>query len=376
MKGLITLSAAALATFPLSAAENTNLSPLPIVGETSVGAPANPDRFTFVVAGDNRAAGRDIPMPPTANQVFSEMRLLRPAFCLWTGDSIYGTDDTPGEADHEYAAFLRDAAAAATPIFNAPGNHEIFKRRELEQVYMRAMGRLFGSFDYGRSHFIALDTEEIGRPPGIGAEQQKWLEADLDAHANAAHFFVFSHHPLFPKDPDDGFANAANRDAIHRLFVEHHVSTVFSGHEHLYYASVHDGVHYVVTGGGGAPADAAPEEGGFQHYLLVHVDGAAVTTAVLEPWRLFARTGPLQPDGACTALVTNYQFQPVRVAIDFPAALPAGEAAASATWTYKGKTHPLTAEVMPADSPGLITVTLTVPKGRAAVVTLHKRTGS
>ncbi len=143
-----------------AAGETTRaLLPLPVPSAASqIAPPADPEHFMFAIAGDNRAAGRDVPPPPTARQIFSELRLLRPAFCLWTGDAIYGSDDTVGEARAEYEAFLGDAAAAATPIFNAPGNHEIYERRDMETVYEKSMGRLYGSFDYGNAHVIALDT--------------------------------------------------------------------------------------------------------------------------------------------------------------------------------------------------------------------------
>ena len=133
-----------------------------------------------------------MPIPPTAGRIFEEMRLLQPAFTLWTGDSIYGSDDTVGEAEAEYHVFLADAAKSNTPIFNAPGNHEIFDRPELAALYEKCMGRLYGSFDYGHSHFIALNTEEIGLNGGIGKEQRDWLERDLEANKGAAHIFAFT----------------------------------------------------------------------------------------------------------------------------------------------------------------------------------------
>ncbi|HVU36526.1 MAG TPA: metallophosphoesterase [Opitutaceae bacterium] len=358
---------------PLSATAERPLVPLPVPGTGQWSAGAAGDHFEFVVAGDNRAAARDLPPPPTAGEIFREVRLLRPSFCLWTGDTIYGSDDTVGEAEQEYDAFLNSAAAAATPIFNAPGNHEIFKRADLERLYARRMGPLFGSFDAGRSHFIALDTEELGRPPGIGDAQRAWLEHDLEQNRGAAHIFVFMHHPLFPKDKTDGFGNRANRDAIHRLFVQYHVAYVFSGHEHLYYASVHDGVHYVVTGGGGAPTDAAPEDGGFQNYVVVQVDGDRVTTTVLQPWRLFSSSGPVAPDNSTSTIVSNYNHDPVTVTVGFPAARPAGEMEATAAWTYKGKSHPIAATIVPAGQPGITAVQVTVPRDRAALVSLRAK---
>ena len=78
------------------------LLPLPTIPGPIRGATASdPNHFTFVVAGDNRSTGRDIPAPPTARQIFLELRTLAPAFSLWTGDTIYGSDDTVGEAEAE-----------------------------------------------------------------------------------------------------------------------------------------------------------------------------------------------------------------------------------------------------------------------------------
>lgn len=356
----------------LCAATDRPLAPLPIPGLDHLSG-VTPDHFEFVVAGDNRAAARDLPPPPTAARIFREMRLLRPDFCLWTGDTIYGSDDTAGEAEHEYDVFLRSAATAETPIFNAPGNHEIFKRADLQRIYRARMGRLFGSFDAGNSHFIALDTEELGRPPGIGPGQQAWLQRDLARNQGAAHIFVFMHHPLFPVDPHDGFASATNRDEIHRLFVRYHVGYVFSGHEHLYYASVHDGVHYVVTGGGGAPSDAAPEQGGFQNYVVVRVDGGRVTTTVLQPWRLVSQVGPVGPAGLADAVVANYNHDAVAVTVEFPMGRPAETLVPAASWTYKGNTHPLNPRIVPGRDPGQIGVRVTVPRDRAAFITVRGR---
>ncbi len=212
-----------------SAADTTRpLAPLPATPEIRKVVPAvDPDHFAFVLAGDNRAAGRNLPMPPTAGRIFEEMRLLQPALAVWTGDSIYGSDDSVGEADAEYDAFLSLAALSKTPIYNAPGNHEIFDRPELAALYKKRMGRLYGSFDYGHSHFIALNTEEIGLGGGIGKEQRDWLERDLEANKNAAHIFAFTHHPLFARTKE-GFSDLANRDDIHKLFVKYGIKHVCS----------------------------------------------------------------------------------------------------------------------------------------------------
>ncbi|HEV2473322.1 MAG TPA: metallophosphoesterase, partial [Chthonomonadales bacterium] len=250
-----------------------SLLPLPSTARQVAPAP-DPNDFTFIVAGDNRAAGRGVPMPPTAGEIFTEARILRPAFVLWTGDTIYGSEEPVAEAADEYAGFLKLAASASVPVYNAPGNHEIFQRPEMQTLYEKKMGRLYGSFDYGNSHFIALDTERIGKGANLGSQEMEWLKQDLEQHRASRNIFAFMHHPLFAKDAKDGFRVRSERDALHALFVRYGVKNVFSGHEHLFYKSVHQGVSYWVSGGSGAPADAMPDDGGFQHYLLVDVRGS------------------------------------------------------------------------------------------------------
>lgn len=350
------------------------LRPLPIEAAGSrASQPADPNRFSFIVAGDNRSAGRGIPPPPTAERIFTEIHLLHPAFVLWTGDTIYGSEEPVAEARTEYDSFLNQAAQAAAPIYNAPGNHEIYDRPEMADLYISRMGPLYGSFDYGNTHIIALDTEEIGSHGGIGTEQMAWLRQDLAVHKQAAHLIAFMHHPLFPKDAKEGFASSDNRDALHRLFVENNVRNVFSGHEHLFYKSEHDGVTYWVSGGGGAPTDAPVDEGGFQHYLRVEVDGANLTVTVLQPWRLFATVEQNATDGSAAGLLSNYNACDLPMYLEFPAnAVPSGSSVAAA-WTYKGKTHPLDATIVPSSGANSVTVRVVVPKNRAARVTIAPR---
>jgi 3',5'-cyclic AMP phosphodiesterase CpdA len=323
--------------------------------------------FTFILSGDNRSAGRGVPMPPTLERVCTEIGLLRPAFTLWTGDTIYGSDDTVAEADAEYDVFLTFAAKTETPVYNAPGNHEIFDRSDLEALYQKRMGLLYGSFDYGNSHFIALNTEEIGLNGGIGKQQGDWLEQDLEANRSAEHIFAFMHHPMFAKPGEkEGWADSTLRDRIHALFLKYGVKNVFSGHEHLYYHGMRDGINYYISGGAGAPADASPEHGGYQHYVLFTVDGDKVTPTILQPWRLFAGRAPGRSDS--TVLVSNYNNDDLDVCVELPKSGSNDKVAPTASSVYKGQSKALTASIIPGGRKGFVTVRVKVPAHRSAIV--------
>src|SRR5256885_9090101 len=76
-------------------------------------------------------------------------------------------------------------------------------------------GPAYGAFDYGNSHFIALNTEDVGGPPAptptatpekklkldpgfVSPQQLKLLKSDLEANKAKAHIFDVMHHPIKP----------------------------------------------------------------------------------------------------------------------------------------------------------------------------------
>lgn len=268
--------------------------------------------FVFVVAGDNRPTTHGAPYPRVLDTVLSEIRLIQPDLVLWTGDTVYGYGDKDRtELAGEYATFMKKAAHADVPIFNAPGNHEVHpnvtpcdKAGVCEDEFKAHFGDLYGSFDYRGVHFIALDTEEVGhttivdgKPTGvqvIDGDQLKWLKDDLEAHKSARAIFAFFHTELTPSPNDeDGLTHPALGNAldIRALFAKYHVKGVFQGHEHLLYApdpKTTEGVHYFVAGGAGAPMYARPENGGVSNYIVVEMKGSDATFTIVEPGRFYA----------------------------------------------------------------------------------------
>jgi hypothetical protein len=88
------------------------------------------------------------------------------------------------------------------------------------------------SFDYGNSHFVALDN------PGGGASTLSttvatWLDGDLKAAEGRGltHAFIFSHGPEYYMD---GHSDSGFPSAFITVFNKHPIiSATFHGHEHL-----------------------------------------------------------------------------------------------------------------------------------------------
>jgi len=141
-------------------------------------------------------------MPPAFDEICQEIGLVHPPFVLWTGDDINGYGDTVAEANGEYDTFLASEAKTGVPVFSATGNHEYSLDPDLLPVWLKRMGTLYGSFDYGNSHFIAVNTTPV-MPDGtiqsgtLDPDQWAWLESDLKANQGATNIFVFLHHYVF-----------------------------------------------------------------------------------------------------------------------------------------------------------------------------------
>jgi hypothetical protein len=310
---LLLLTAACIGQM-VAAAQMPLLAPLPGTGKLIKAE--NLTQFSFVAAGDNRPAHAKCLQPAIAKEIFSAVPTLnpRPAFVLWGGDTIYGKQpEKPKRIHRQYKEFLTIAATASTPIFNAPGNHEMDDRnnvpsKEMRALYEKNMGSTFGAFTYGNSRFIALNSEN--EPPSespatspanpkkkgkselpgyVTKKQLVLLQQDLDGHRDAAHIFIFLHHPVKPANSADGLA-PDNAAALERMFRRYsNISYVISGHEHMYYNAAggrnevipppkrsdpFQPPYYLVSGGAGAPLKSLP--GGFYHYLVFKVDGANI----------------------------------------------------------------------------------------------------
>jgi len=266
-------------------------------------------------------------------QLFKDAQKFKPVFFLWSGDIIYGHETKKDKLGPQYQEFFGIARLAKAPVFNAPGNHEmdVITKAPNEKIetpdpemlkhYLHFMqypkdGPAYGAFDYGNSHFIALNTEEVGGPPAptptatpekklkldpgfVSPQQLKLLKSDLEANKAKAHIFVFMHHPIKPLKKSSGLYEP-NAKMLESLFENYpNVSYVIAAHEHLYYNATGttlkpadrrdpspNGPSYLVSGGAGAPLDSCPSGAGancaaYHHYLVFEVDQDTVRVQVV-----------------------------------------------------------------------------------------------
>ncbi|MFI5385095.1 MAG: metallophosphoesterase family protein [Fimbriimonadales bacterium] len=245
--------------------------------------PLPPDRddFTFVALGDNRPAGSGQPPTDVFKRILTEVAWIHPAFVLSTGDLIYGNEESIEQYRKECAWIKPLVAGVGVPFFNAPGNHEINARAEFQSEYTKQFGAMYGSFDYGGCRFIGLATDQADSTAKFTPAELSWLDTAL---ADKKPAFIFQHRPYFARKPDPSdAATVDSAPAIAAKFAPANVKAVFEGHDHVFNHTTHGGVEYYIAGGAGAPLDAAPEEGGFFHYLLVHVRNGKVEDITVMP---------------------------------------------------------------------------------------------
>ncbi|MCX7598314.1 MAG: metallophosphoesterase [Armatimonadetes bacterium] len=253
-------------------------------------------RWAFVVMADVRHFMPIVPSPVFERAV-AEINVLRPDFAVIIGDLIFGYSDDRAQLKRMWDAYFEVVERCRVPLFPVVGNHDVSKPMH-EELWRELVGPMYYAFRYGSALFLCLASDEAANPGMIGAEQEQWVAAQLEAHQDARQLFVFVHQPLFIGGPQTRW------DAIHELLRRHPALTkvCFAGHHHVYnLLPERDGVRYVICGGGGSETGPLPEAGDFHHYLLVSVKGDAVHWAVIK-------TGAVEAEDA----VTQEQAEVVR----------------------------------------------------------------
>lgn len=200
-------------------------------------APADPAPVRFLAFGDSGGGGSD------QYALLEQMYTVKYDLIIHTGDIAYD-DGTIGQYEDNVFGVYADLFKNI-PFFPASGNHDY---RTLSGAPFRSVFNLPGdekwySYDWGRVHFAALDTEADYRT------QAEWLDRDL-ATSTLPWRIVYLHKP--PYSSGSHGSDLALREALAPVLARHGVQLVLAGHDHNYERiAPQNGTYYVVTGGGG-----------------------------------------------------------------------------------------------------------------------------
>ncbi|HEY1813551.1 MAG TPA: metallophosphoesterase [Kofleriaceae bacterium] len=260
-------------------------------GEFATAPPLGADvPFSFVVFGDSRNGIEQ------HRRVLDRVVAEAPTFVLATGDMV-----DEGYNEDQWQAFfdVEEKLMKGTVLFPALGNHDRQGRGRTADTYRAYFAvpenggdpERYYAFTYASARFVVLDSNSNSFSL---TDQTAWLERELIAtrqDPSIRHIFIVMHHPPFSVSLHGGAVDLRERWVP--LFEKYQVSAVFSGHDHVYERAEHDGIHYFVSGGAGAPlyprrpapnpvdADAVVAFERTLHYLRVNVTSDRVeVTAV------------------------------------------------------------------------------------------------
>jgi len=176
-------------------------------------------------------------------QVVQTIALHKPAIAFHTGD-LTNRGDKQAHFDRFFA--LSAPLTTLCRIYPAKGNHE--RNAELFLKNFPWLGdSTFYTVEHDNLLFIVLDSTLDLNP---SSRQYLWLEQTLAGETSLPKIVIL-HHPVFSSGTHGDELGLGL--FLPELFSRHGVKAVFSGHEHSYERSLHNGVSYLVTGGGGAP---------------------------------------------------------------------------------------------------------------------------
>jgi len=193
--------------------------------------------FTFVQLSDSHI-GFNKPPNADARATFREavakVKALpqQPDFIIHTGDvSQLSRDDEFDDADQ----ILKEAGL---PVFFVPGEHDMLDpdggKAFRDRFGKGTKGDGWYSFDHRGVHFIALINVADLKPGGmgnLGAEQLKWLKADLAGRHSSTPIVVFAHIPLWTVYAEWGWGTDDATEAM-KLLARFGSVTVLNGHIH------------------------------------------------------------------------------------------------------------------------------------------------
>ncbi|WP_297068754.1 metallophosphoesterase [Thermococcus sp.] len=243
---------------------NTSYSRLSIV-------PKNVSTYRVLAFGDHRPPSGVKP-PAVFLKIRDDINGEDGAFVLDGGDMVYtGTTD-------QWAALMA-VWNWNKPIFVAPGNHGY--QGDGINIFHRLFGPSNYAFSLGKYRYIIIN--DVAEGYGLSNKTFVWLEGQLKAAKEAGQRSVLVLHvpPIDPRPNGHHAMNPTDAKRLLGLMREYNAFGIFS-HIHMFWYGERDGVQILITGGGGAPLYAPPDQGGFYHYvrLTMESNGTILVKAV------------------------------------------------------------------------------------------------
>lgn len=273
-----------------------------------------PDNATLVVVGDTQRTSR-LELWWRSNDaeqsaLLAEVARRTPAAVLNVGDLV-----TWGTSAAHWRRFDRAHApirAAGVPVLPVLGNHDYlpWPPRGLAPYRARfpvlAEARWFLLRHRGVA-FVALDSNLARLGRHLRAVQRAWLAetcATLAADPEVRGVVGLWHHPPLTNSRVVRPAPRAARELGDPIRATGKAVAIFTGHCHAYEHFLVNGLHHVVTGGGGGPLQPLwtdprrrrypdlfswPGRHRFLHFCALHIGDSAIETEII---RLVERSAP------------------------------------------------------------------------------------
>lgn len=209
----------------------------------------------FVIYGDIRPGTFESNMHAPIVQAISREK---PEFVINVGDLV----NRPKRLDHWDRFFfeIKDLASSV-PYFSALGNHEYDEGSDPDyganyfkffNFPQNGESEFYYYFTYSNILFITLNMSTSDLI--ISQSEVDWLERIINLPDNIYKLWkiVYFHVPPFSSGAHDD-----NPEIIEKMvpIFEKYNLTVIAGHDHNYEYIIVNNIHYIVTGGGGAPLE-------------------------------------------------------------------------------------------------------------------------
>jgi acid phosphatase type 7 len=255
------------------------------------------DTFSFAIIGDTQGFNAS-----DSNDSFKlavgNISKANPELVMTEGDLIPSCDGS-SKCIQKYDSWKQIMQPILNKTKEVQGNHDRLGKEAADKIWQdefdlptngpAGYSELVYSFDYANSHFVVLDSEKPSEHI-IGQDQRDWLEKDLSA-TQKTNIFVFFHEPAFPvssKIEESLDVKPADRDALWNILKNHHVTAVFSGHEHIMSRKNADGIYQFVIGNTNSFDHDLPKPGMADysykghHFAMVNVNGQEITVKIYK----------------------------------------------------------------------------------------------